>query len=80
VASSARGRALDARTLCFGEVGLAGEVRAVGGVELRVREAHKLGFRRCVLPELSRKQAPPVPEMELIGVRDVSTAIEALLP
>ena len=58
VASSARGRPVDPHTLCFGEVGLAGEVRAVGGAELRLAEAKKLGFRRCVLPELSRAAAP----------------------
>ena len=79
VASSARGRPIDPHTLCFGEVGLAGEVRAVGGVELRLAEAHKLGFRRCVLPELSRSQLHGRPELELIGVRDVSQALEALI-
>src|SRR4051794_21331098 len=79
VASSARGRAVDPHTLCFGEVGLAGEVRAVGGAELRLAEAKKLGFRRCVLPELSRSQLHGRSELELIGVRDVSAALEALI-
>ena len=79
VASSARNRAIDPHTLCFGEVGLAGEIRAVGGAELRLAEAKKLGFRRCVLPELSRAQLHGKPEMELVGVRDVGAALEALL-
>jgi len=79
VASSARGRAVDAHTLCFGEVGLAGEVRAVGRVELRLAEASKLGFRRCVLPELSRANLPRTPGLELIGVRDIGAALDALL-
>src|SRR4051812_2511807 len=79
VASSARSRPVDPHTLCFGEVGLAGEVRAVGGAELRLAEAKKLGFRRCVLPELSRTQLHGKPELELIGVRDVGAALEALL-
>jgi DNA repair protein RadA/Sms len=78
VASSARGRPIDPHTLCFGEVGLAGEVRAVGNVELRLSEARKLGFRRCVLPELSRTQLHGRPELELVGVRDVGSALEAL--
>src|SRR5205823_11443363 len=47
VASSASGRPVDAHTLCFGEIGLAGEVRAVSRVAERLAEAHKLGFRRC---------------------------------
>jgi DNA repair protein RadA/Sms len=79
VASSARGRAVDAHTLCFGEVGLAGEVRAVGRVELRLAEAAKLGFKRCVLPELSRASLHGRSELELIGVRDASAALDALL-
>ncbi len=79
VASSARSRPVDPHTLCFGEVGLAGEVRAVGGAELRLAEAKKLGFRRCVLPELSRAQLHGKPEIEVVGVRDVGAALEALL-
>lgn len=79
VASSARGRPVDAHTLCFGEVGLAGEVRAVAGIELRLNEAHKLGFRRCVLPELSRARLTGSSELELVGVRDVGAALDALL-
>jgi DNA repair protein RadA/Sms len=82
IASSARGRPIDAQTLCFGEVGLAGEVRAVGRVELRLAEAKKLGFRRCVLPEMSkaRLQSGDAAGIELVGVRDVPAALEALLP
>jgi len=78
VASSAKSRPVDPHTLCFGEIGLAGEVRAVGGAELRLSEAKKLGFRRCVLPELTRAQLHGRPELELIGVRDVGSALEAL--
>ncbi len=78
VASSAKRRAVDAHTLCFGEVGLAGEVRAVGHVELRLQEAAKMGFRRCVLPELSRSTLEGKSDMELIGVRDVAAALDAL--
>jgi DNA repair protein RadA/Sms len=79
VASSASGRAVDPHTLCFGEVGLAGEIRAVGGAELRLAEAAKLGFRRCVLPELTRAALASAPPLELIGVREVGAALEALL-
>jgi DNA repair protein RadA/Sms len=79
VVSSARSRPVDPHTLCFGEVGLAGEVRAVGNVELRLAEAHKLGFRRCVLPELSRARLSGRAPMELVGVRDVGAALDALI-
>src|SRR2546427_270043 len=50
VASSARGRALDEDVAVWGEVGLTGEVRAVGRADVRLREAARQGFRRCVLP------------------------------
>src|SRR5439155_1316986 len=50
VASSARGRALADDVVVWGEVGLTGEVRAVGRAEARLREAARQGFRRCVLP------------------------------
>ncbi|MGH7803784.1 MAG: DNA repair protein RadA, partial [Candidatus Binatia bacterium] len=50
VASSFLDRAIDPRTLVVGEVGLAGEVRGVGQVEARVREAEKMGFERALLP------------------------------
>src|SRR5207302_964800 len=50
VASSARGRALADDVAVWGEVGLTGEVRAVGRSEARLREAARQGFRRCVLP------------------------------
>jgi len=79
VVSSARGKPVDPHTLCFGEVGLAGEVRAVGNVELRLAEAHKLGFKRCVLPELSRSRLSVRAPLELVGVRDIGGALEALI-
>ena len=50
VASSARGRALDAHTVVFGEVGLAGEIRAVPLCDQRLAEAARLGFRRAIVP------------------------------
>jgi DNA repair protein RadA/Sms len=81
VASSVARRAPDPETLIFGEVGLAGEVRAVALCELRLREAARLGFRRCLLPEANRTRlrAPDAGEIELVGVRDVSSALSALL-
>jgi DNA repair protein RadA/Sms len=50
IASSARGRALDAHTIMFGEVGLAGEIRAVPLCEQRLAEAARLGFQRAIVP------------------------------
>jgi DNA repair protein RadA/Sms len=78
VASSFLDRALDAKTLLLGEIGLAGEIRAVGGAEARVREASTLGFSRCLLPDVSRRQLRAPTAMDLVGVRSLREAWEAL--
>ncbi len=79
IASSWRRRAIPADTLVFGEVGLAGEVRAVGQPEARLAEARKLGFSRCILPEASRARLTSDAGMDVIGARDVRGALEAAL-
>ncbi|HEY4176539.1 MAG TPA: DNA repair protein RadA [Kofleriaceae bacterium] len=56
IASSSRGRAIDAKTVVFGEVGLAGEVRAVPLCEQRLQEAARLGFRRALVPKQNYAQ------------------------
>ncbi len=78
VASSFLDKPVDARTLIIGEVGLAGEVRAVSQVDARVREARKLGFSRCILPESSRRQLPALDGVELLGVTSLSAAWDLL--
>lgn len=78
VASSFLDKPLDPHTLLIGEVGLAGEVRAVGQVEPRVREALKLGFTRCLLPESSRRQLPSLDGVQLHGVSSLAEAWELL--
>ncbi len=76
VASSFRNRALPAHTTVFGEVGLAGEVRAIGQPALRAREAAVMGFKRCLLP--TRNLPLDVPGLELIGVSSLEGALERL--
>jgi DNA repair protein RadA/Sms len=78
VASSFLDKPIDPQTLIVGEVGLAGEVRAISQAEARVREGGKLGFTRCLLPESSRKQLPAVPGVELRGVSSLSEAWDFL--
>ena len=80
IASSLREVAIDADLVVLGEIGLTGEMRAVGHVEARLREAAKLGFRRCLLPQANIQAASMVPGIECIGVRKVSEALEAILP
>ena len=78
LASSHRNRPLPPRTILFGEVGLAGEVRAVSRPELRVKEAARLGFDRCILPAGNLKNLDAPADMELVGVRAVGEALEEL--
>ncbi len=78
VASSFLNRPVDPHTLIAGEVGLTGEVRAIGQAEARVREGAKLGFRRCILPESSRRQLPSIDAVELRGVQSLNDAWELL--
>ena len=74
VASSFLNRPIDPHTLLAGEVGLAGEVRAIGQAEARAREGAKLGFRRCILPDSSRRQVPSIDGVELCGVQSLDAA------
>jgi DNA repair protein RadA/Sms len=69
IASSYLDRPLPADLLVVGEVGLTGEVRAVGRVEARLREGASLGFRRAVVPAGSARQLPPIDGVEVIGAR-----------
>jgi DNA repair protein RadA/Sms len=78
VGSSFLDKPVDERTLLIGEVGLAGEVRAVAQVEARVREAAKLGFTRCILPESSRRQLAAFRGVETVGVSSLSEAWDLL--
>ena len=74
VASSHLDRTVEPHTLLLGEVGLAGEVRGITQPEVRVKEAAKLGFSRCILPAGNLKQvkAKGVERHELMLVTSAS--------
>jgi DNA repair protein RadA/Sms len=78
VASSASGRACDGQTAVFGEVGLAGEVRAVSLAPTRLAEAAKLGFHRCLVPAQNAAQLTAPPGIELIPIGHLREALERL--
>ncbi len=78
VASSFRNAPINEHTVVFGEVGLAGEVRATNHAAARLREAARMGFRRVVLPKSNLSGLPEDDRLEIIGVRSVSDAIDAL--
>lgn len=67
--------------LAFGEIGLAGEIRAVSNCEQRLREALRLGFKRCVIPRHNLKglSEKVKSELEIVGARTVREAFEAMV-
>ena len=71
VLSSQKDLAVDDKTVVFGEVGLAGEVRAVSMAKQRVLEAGKLGFTRCLLPSVCVDGVGKPDGMELVGISGV---------
>jgi DNA repair protein RadA/Sms len=79
VASSLRNRPIQAETVVFGEVGLAGEVRATSQAGLRVREAAQMGFKRCILPENNLAPEETPSDLIVVGVRTVAEALEELM-
>ncbi len=74
IVSSLTNRALPAKLVVFGEVGLAGEVRPVQRGQERLREAAKLGFTHALIPEANKpKQA--IPGLTVVAVRRVADAV-----
>lgn len=78
IASSFLDKPVPDRTVVMGEVGLTGEVRAIGQAELRILEARKMGFNRCILPHGNLKRLPPAEGIDIAGVKSVSEAVETL--
>jgi DNA repair protein RadA/Sms len=75
VASSFKGRHVEPRTIVFGEIGLAGELRRVRHTDRRLNEARKLGFQRCILPGgFSVRQSDTI---DLLPVDRLTEALQA---
>ncbi len=75
--SSFKNRVISPDTIVFGEVGLAGEVRAISQAEQRVAEAKKLGFKKVIMPAVSLKNIREN-DIELIGINDIKEASEQI--
>lgn len=76
--SSYKDRAVDEKTVIFGEVGLSGEVRSVSMAEQRVYEAVKLGFERCILPKICLEKMKDRKDVILTGVSSIKEAISLI--
>jgi DNA repair protein RadA/Sms len=79
IASNFKDKLIDPEMVVFGEVGLGGEVRAVSQSEVRVKEAARLGFKRCLLPKQNQEKMKALKGIELIGVDIVQEATKVLL-
>ena len=76
--SSFLDKPVDEGMVVFGEVGLAGEIRGVNRPELRINEAKKLGFSKCLLSPSNLKDCGHTAGMELIGVDSVKGLLDVL--
>jgi len=77
VASSLLDCSIDDNAIALGEIGLAGEVRAVGQAEKRLKEASRLGFDRCIMSGRSANKISKSIKIEPVGVLTVRSAIDS---
>lgn len=78
LASSFLDRPVDNKTILIGEIGLSGEIRAVGQVQARIKEAAKMGFTKCLVPGSTIKQLSKVKGMTIESVSYLKDAMEVL--
>ncbi|HBA69399.1 MAG TPA: DNA repair protein RadA [Lachnospiraceae bacterium] len=78
IVSSFKNRAVDDKTVAFGEVGLSGEVRGVSMAQQRIQEAKKLGFTTCIIPSVSLKGLKNIDGIRTVGVKSVQDAISLI--
>jgi DNA repair protein RadA/Sms len=78
MASSFLDRPVDAGTVVFGEVGLTGEVRGISQMEIRIKEAARMGFRRCILPQTTSRESDKDKKMEFVRVSNLKNLLEYL--
>ena len=78
VTSSFKGISIPKDLVAIGEVGLTGEVRAVNMIEKRLKEAEKLGFKKCIIPENNKKLLKDNYKLDIIGVRNIQEALKII--
>ena len=79
VISSYRNIVIDNKSAVIGEIGLAGEVRAVGQIKKRINELKKLGFKHCVIPAGNLKSLSFDPEIKIDGVKNIGEFVKIIL-
>ena len=76
VVSSYKNIPISKELVAIGEIGLTGEIRAVNSIDKRVKEAEKLGFKTCIIPEINKKQLKIEGNIKVIGVKDIRDALK----
>ena len=81
IVSSLKDVVVPDKALAFGEIGLAGEIRAVNNCEQRIKEASKLGFEKCVIPYHNYSKLPKYlfNEIEIVPAKNIRQAFEAIM-
>ena len=79
IASSMRDRPLQAETVLIGELGLSGELRAVGQMSARLKEAANLGFKTAVVPARLRRNEPWPKNIQVIEARSIQQVLAQVL-
>ena len=74
-ASSFKNVSIPKDMVIMGEVGLTGEVRRINQIEKRLKEAEKLGFKKCIIPESNKKVLKDNFKLDIIGVKNVNEAM-----
>ncbi len=75
VASSFKNVPIPKDVVAIGEVGLTGEVRSINLIEKRIKEAEKLGFKTCIIPESNKKLLKENYKLDIIGVKNINEAM-----
>ena len=78
VTSSFKGISIPKDLVAIGEVGLTGEVRAVNMIEKRLKEAEKLGFKKCIIPQNNKKLLKDDYKLDIIGVSNIQEALKII--
>ena len=76
-ASSYKNKPIEKGVAIMGEVGLTGEVRRINLIEKRLKEAEKLGFKKCIIPESNKKGLKEKFKLDIIGVKDINEAMKS---
>ena len=78
VASSFKNVPIPKDIVVMGEVGLTGEVRRINLIEKRLKEAEKLGFKKCIIPDSNKKLLKENYKLDIIGVKNIKDAVKAV--